>query len=347
MQKNLVIMLVIGISVFSLIGCGVSDAGKTMENTEKVESETGTETQKTIMSKPETQYQSEDHASVIDIKDATYYDLMTANTGDLYALAYDAEITNLNESTIIWKCSDRREKWEEAVRLQNDTLTDSYIMAGVLREEENGPEAFVVVSKLQETESDIGECRLLHVTKESSEVLNTGDLFEQLESGVWNVRVVNDHVLSIAGATQCVFYDTGQQKAVKSLSYDYCSVGFLPMKEQFIIYDNEIKYCLNAENLEEQEPEEGLKRFMTEMWKENGSDVFPPMKACGDSVICVTGKAIYEYQDGETVQVLTVPKSVRRGKFFNGMSPVCRDKNGIYYVNTLSSGETTLWRIEP
>ena len=119
------------------------------------------------------------------------------------------------------------------------------------------------------------------------------------------------------------------------------------MKEQFIIYGKEIKYCLNAETLEEQEPEEGLEIFITEMWKENGSDVFPSMRAYDDCVICVTQKAIYEYRDGETVQVLAVPKYVRGGRFFNGMNPVCRDKDGTYYVNTLLAGETTLWRIEP
>ena len=33
------------------------------------------------------------------------------------------------------------------------------------------------------------------------------------------------------------------------------------MKDQFIVYCDEIKYCLNAETLEEQEPEEGLEKI--------------------------------------------------------------------------------------
>ena len=73
--------------------------------------------------------------------------------------------------------------------------------------------------------------------------------------------MVNDHVVSVAGTEQCVLYDTEQQKPLKTLSYDYCSAGFFSVKDQFIVYGNEIKYCLNKETLEEQEPEAG-KRFM-------------------------------------------------------------------------------------
>lgn len=56
--------------------------------------------------------------------------------------------------------------------------------------------------------------------------------------------MVNDHVVSVAGTEQCVLYDTEQQKPLKTLSYDYCSAGFFSVKDQFIVYGNEIKYCL-------------------------------------------------------------------------------------------------------
>ena len=77
-----------------------------------------------------------------------------------------------------------------------------------------------------------------------------------------NTGQVNDHVVSVAGTEQCVLYDTEQQKPLKTLSYDYCSAGFFSVKDQFIVYGNEIKYCLNKETLEEQEPEAGLKKFV-------------------------------------------------------------------------------------
>ena len=44
------------------------------------------------------------------------------------------------------------------------------------------------------------------------------------------------------------------------------------------MYCDEIKYCLNAETLEEQEPEDGLEQFVEDMWEANDRDVFAPMK---------------------------------------------------------------------
>ena len=55
-------------------------------------------------------------------------------------------------------------------------------------------------------------------------------------------------------------------------------------------------------------------------------EVFAPMKAFGDTVMCVTTKAIYEYRDGRTVNVLSVPATVHGQTCFNGMSPVCKGK---------------------
>lgn len=119
------------------------------------------------------------------------------------------------------------------------------------------------------------------------------------------------------------------------------------MKDQFIVYCDEIKYCLNAETLEEQEPEDGLEQFVEDMWEANDRDVFAPMKAWNDTVVCVTTKAIYEYRDGRTVKALSVPDTVHGGTSFNGMSPICKGSQNTYYLSALSAGETTLWRIEP
>ena len=158
---------------------------------------------------------------------------------------------------------------------------------------------------------------------------------------------MNDHVLSIAGIDKCVLYDITQQKELKSLSYDYGRAGFLSMKDQFILYCDEIKYCLNADTLEEQEPEDGLEQFVEDMWEANAREVFAPMKAWNDTVVCVTRKAIYEYRDGRTVNVLSVPKTVHRGNSFNGMLPVCKGHQNTYYLSVFSAGNTTLWRMEP
>ena len=102
----------------------------------------------------------------------------------------------------------------------------------------------------------------MRVTEKKSEELNVGDLFTKIGGYAWNISMVNDHVVSVAGTEQCVLYDTEQQKPLKTLSYDYCSAGFFSVKDQFIVYGNEIKYCLNKETLEEQEPEAGLKKFV-------------------------------------------------------------------------------------
>lgn len=286
-------------------------------------------------------------ASVVSIEDAYYYnDLLTTDEGEVYALT-DGTSEEGTDPVLVWKSTDQGENWEKVIKLPDTIYAGSFISAGALQEEEDKLNAYVVVSDSDDSTSDSGGNRLLWITEKGSEELNAGEVFEEIGGSVWNISVVNDHVLSIAGIDKCVLYDITQQKELKSLSYDYGRAGFLSMKDQFIVYCDEIKYCLNAETLEEQEPEDGLEQFVEDMWEANDRDVFAPMKAWNDTVVCVTTKAIYEYRDGRTVKALSVPDTVHGGTSFNGMSPICKGSQNTYYLSALSAGETTLWRIEP
>ena len=174
----------------------------------------------------------------------------------------ETAMENGTGSGSVWKSSDQGENWEDEMQLPDTLPEDSYLLAGTLQESTDGLEAFVIVSDPENSESDAGGCHLMRVTEKKSEELNVGDLFTKIGGYAWNISMVNDHVVSVAGTEQCVLYDTEQQKPLKTLSYDYCSAGFFSVKDQFIVYGNEIKYCLNKETLEEQEPEAGLKKFV-------------------------------------------------------------------------------------
>ena len=332
MKKIWGMVTILGMTVCLLAGCG-NDKKAAQDGSTNVENETAMEN-------------GTGSGSVISIGDSYYYDLLSSETGDIYALT-DGEAENGEKPVFVWKSSDQGENWEDEMQLPDTLPEDSYLLAGTLQESTDGLEAFVIVSDPENSESDAGGCHLMRVTEKKSEELNVGDLFTKIGGYAWNISMVNDHVVSVAGTEQCVLYDTEQQKPLKTFSYDYCSAGFFSVKDQFIVYGNEIKYCLNKETLEEQEPEAGLKKFVEEMWNANDREVFAPMKAFGDTVMCVTTKAIYEYRDGRTVNVLSVPATVHGQTCFNGMSPVCKGKQNTYYLSTLTTGETTLWRIEP
>ena len=325
---------ILGMAFFMLAGCGqdknaAKDASLSAENETPIENGVGL-------------------ASVISIEDAYYYnDLLTTEAGEVYALT-DGTSEDGTDPVLVWKSTDQGKNWEEVIKLPDTISTESYISTGALQVEKDDLSAFVVVvSDPEDGASDSGGSRLLRITENDSEELNAGEVFEKLGGSVWKITVVNAHVLSIAGIDKCVLYDITQQKELKSLSYDYGRAGFLSMKDQFIVYCDEIKYCLNAETLEEQEPEDGLEQFVEDMWEANDRDVFAPMKAWNDTVVCVTTKAIYEYRDGKTVNALSVPDTVHGGTSFNGMFPICKGSQNTYYLSALSAGETTLWRMEP
>lgn len=333
-MKKKIITGVCGCAVAAMLlsGCGSDGASEanTSSNTESMASvENGT-----------------GKATNVSLNGAYYHDVLETSQGDLYILT-DGEAEDSDESGIIWKSTDRGETWEAAFEQPAEVSQDAYPIAGVLHENESGVEAFVVISDTAEDDENATQNRLFQITQKNTVELETGDVFEQLDGNVWDVAVVNDHVLSFAGSEQCVLYDTDAQSVVKSLDYDYYSAGMLSMKDQFIIYGDEIKYCLDADTLEDTEPSENLSAFIKNMWEKNDSEVFPPMDSYDDAIICMTSDAVYEFRDDREVNVISIPDTVHGGACFNGMFPVCKGSQNTYYLSTFSASETTLWRLEP
>ena len=235
MKKIWGLIGILGMTFFMLAGCGqdkntAQDASLSAENETPIENSVGL-------------------ASVINIEDAYYYnDLLTTDAGELYAMT-DGTSEEGTDPVLVWKSTDQGKSWEKVIKLPDTISADSYISTGVLQKKNDELSAFVVVSDPEDGTSDSGVSRLLRITEKGSEELNTGDVFEKLGGSAWRITVVNDHVLSIAGIDKCVLYDITQQKELKSLSYDYGRAGFLSMKDQFILYCDEIKYCLNADTL--------------------------------------------------------------------------------------------------
>ena len=255
MKKIWGLIGILGMTFFMLAGCG-QDKNPAKDTSLSVGNETPVENGVGL-------------ASVISIEDAYYYnDLLTTEAGEVYALT-DGTSEDGTDPVLVWKSTDQGENWEEAIKLPDTISTESYISTGALQVEKDDLSAFVVVvSDPEDGASDSGGSRLLRITENDSEELNAGEVFEKLGGSVWKITVVNAHVLSIAGIDKCVLYDITQQKELKSLSYDYGRAGFLSMKDQFIVYCDEIKYCLNAETLEEQEPEDVWKQFVEDMRKQ-------------------------------------------------------------------------------
>ena len=69
--------------------------------------------------------------SVISIGDSYYYDLLSSETGDIYALT-DGEAENGEKPVFVWKSSDQGENWEDEMQLPDTLPEDSYLLAGTL-----------------------------------------------------------------------------------------------------------------------------------------------------------------------------------------------------------------------
>ena len=285
-------------------------------------------------------------SSIVSIKDAYYYSLLENDAGDIVAFANASSgIASEDAPAVAWKSSDRGGTWEELLYQPEGLQDGCELQAGTLRVGEEGLEAFAVFSEPAE-EAEERVSRLFRITENACEEFEAGEAFEQLGDAVWNVSFVNGHVVSLAGAEQCVLYDTKQQKAVKSLSYNSYEVGFLPMTKQFIVYGKKIVHCLNAETLEEEEADKSLQEFFAAMYQENGDEVFPPMCTYKDTIVCLTTEAVYEYKEGKTVRALSVPEMLNGGKCFNGMFPLCKGRDNAYYTSAIVEKQIDLIRIE-
>lgn len=286
--------------------------------------------------------------SNVSIEDAYYYDILADDSGDIYALT-DSSIEGdyEDECVMVWKSSDQGNTWEKLL-YRPEGLTDDYeSQAGALRIGEQGLEAYVVFTEYLDGAGDESVSRLFRITEKTCDELEAGAVFEMIGNLMWNLNIVNDHVISLASGEQCVLYDTDKQEVLKSLTYDPYTVGFLPMQEQFLVYGQEIVYCLNAESLEEEEAEEGLKKFVSDMFKENDSSVMPPMYTDNDTVVCAVAEAVYEYRDGEKKEVLSIPYTVNGENPLNGIMPMCRGKDNTYFVSVFGDKGTELKRIKP
>ena len=88
----------------------------------------------------------------------------------------------------------------------------------------------------------------------------------------------------------------------------------------------------------------GLQEFVRAMFASNGNDVFPPMQAQDDTIICVTATGIYEYCAGETKQIRQLSSVAAFGNHaLNGLLPVCRGQENEYYVCIFGGTGMNLW----
>lgn len=330
-KKIITVLCLMGLVTAALPGCG--DAGQDqdtlseMENDQPLENATGM-------------------SSVISIDGAFYYDILEDSEGKLLAVTDNYIIgENTGQPVIVWESSDKGETWKELICQPETVSQDSMLRSGAIREGKDGAEVFAVFEDQADDMEEGGGSHFLRITETGYEELKTGEEFQ--ETGlICEIAFVNDHVLALGGSEQCVFYDIEKQEVFKSLSYDYMSSGFLPMEEQFVVYGTELVSCLDAETLEEEEPEKGLELFVADMFEKNNSEVFSPMCSYGDTVISATADGIYEYRDGNTVRSLTIPDTANSGKPFNAMFPMCKGKDNTYYVAGMPVQGTELLRIE-
>lgn len=286
-------------------------------------------------------------STIVSIEDTYYYDLLENEKGNICALTDNTINGDLkNEPVIVWESSNGGEKWEELLYQPEEIGKHSDILAGALKCGKEGTEVFVVFSEYKDGEQS---SRLYRITESYYKELNATEVFNRIGNMVWNISFVNDHVISIASGEQCALYDIKKQEVLKCLAYDAYTVGFLTMPEQFLVYGKEVLYCLDVETLEEKQPEENLKTFITSVYDKNesgGGNVFPPMDMHGNVIVCATAGAIYEYRDERMVQVLSIPSVVNGRNCLNGMMPVCKGKDNSYYVSAFTAGKTELHRIE-
>lgn len=97
MKKIWGMVTILGMTVCLLAGCG-NDKKAAQDGSTNVENETAMEN-------------GTGSGSVISIGDSYYYDLLSSETGDIYALT-DGEAENGEKPVFVWKSSDQGENWE-------------------------------------------------------------------------------------------------------------------------------------------------------------------------------------------------------------------------------------------
>lgn len=302
----------------------------------------------TIMKSNKSESKIEGVGAKIDVGESYYFDILSGDSGEIYTLTsnhYDSALTG--HHVIAWKSMDQGDTWIEVLSQPDELSEESDLIAGDLRKGENGIEAVVIMSEMNDEEKNGQVNWVYQITSDSYVKYDMEEVFAELGAPehLFNVKYVNNHTIALVGTEKCLLYDTNSQKIVKKLPYDL-TMGCLKTLDQFLIYGQEIYSCLNAETLEEQEPEEGLREFVKMMLVKNSNIVLPPMAAWNDTIVCVTTSGIYEYKDGETTQTKQLSDKVNNGSFFNGLLPVCKAGDGEYYICAFQGdGEMSLWQI--
>ncbi len=273
---------------------------------------------------------------------------MAGSANEVYVLTdndYKGSLTD--HHAVAWKSTDQGDTWEEILSQPDELNGESFLFAGDLREGETGIEAVVIIEERNSREEDGYVNRVYQVTEDSYTEYDMDEVYAQLgdQDHLWSVKYVNDHVIALAGTEEYLLYDIDTQKVIKSLPYSL-DRGYLKIQDQLLLYGKEIYSCLNAETLEDQEPEEGLKEFVQMMYEKNDSQVLPPMYEWNDTIVCVTKAGIYEYADGEITQIRQLSDTVNGGRAFNGLLPFCKVRDDEYYVCTLGENGMVLWQIE-
>lgn len=284
----------------------------------------------------------------VDVEESYYYDLLASDTGEIYVLTdndYDGTLTDYH--AVAWKSTDQGDTWESILFQPDELNEESGLLAGDLREGESGIEAIVIIEEKNDKAEDGYVNRVYQITADSYIEYDMNEVYTRLgdQNHLFNVKYVNDDIIALIGTEECLLYDVNTQKVVKSLSYDL-TMGCLKTRDQFLLYGKEIYSCLNAETLEEQKPEEELQEFVQTMYEKNHNNVFPPMAAWNDTIVCVTNSGIYEYKDRATTQITQLSNVVNEGRAFNGMLPICKARDGKYYICTFSETGMSLWQID-
>ena len=283
-----------------------------------------------------------------NVGESYYYGLLAGDAGGIYVLTdndYDGALTD--HHAIAWKSTDQGNTWEEVLSQPNGMNIEGYLFAGDLREGKTGIEAIVIMEEENDEAEEGYVNRVYRITADSYVEYDMDEVSAQLggQEHLWSVKYVNDHIIALAGVEECLLYDVNTQKVVRNLPYDL-TMGCLKTQNQFLLYGKEIYTCLDAETLEEQEPEEGLQEFVQMMYEKNNNEVLPPMAVWKDTVVCITKAGIYEHKAGKINQIRQVSDTVNYGRVFNGLLPFCKTRDGEYYVCTFSGTGMSLWKLK-
>lgn len=308
----------------------------------------------TIIKSHKAESQVEGIGAAVNVGESYYYDLLAGDAGEIYALTDNDEKNELTDHhALVWKSMDQGDIWEEVLSQPDELKEDSGLFAGDLRKGEDGIEAIVIMMEREDDNAEGGYVnRVVQITADSCTEYDMDEVYTQLggQDHLRDVKYVNDHSIALVGTEECLIYDIDSQKVIKNLPYNL-RMGYLKTQDQFLLYGTEIYGCINAETLEEEEPEEGLQEFVQMMCKKNNAGtldmLFPPMAAWKDTIVCVTKEAIYEYKDGEITQSKQLSSAVNNGHAFNGLLPFCKTGDGAYYVCTFDgAGGMSLWQID-